>query len=111
MGFTSAKLCTQLKQAGDKWQCLQQGETRAKARQPVVLPSRKEGFLRFMSNSTARIAKYSGFPEARERKLKNSSCSVMKCAFHPLRFKTVIQYCIYAVSGMEGHCDASKSDF
>lgn len=98
----------QLKQPGDKWLHLKQVETRAKARQPVVLSSRKEGFLRFMSNFTARIAKHPGFPEDRERKLKNSSYSVMKCAFHPLRFKTVIQYCIYAVSGMEGHCDASK---
>ena len=108
MEFTSVKFCTQLKQAGDEWLCLKQVETRA---QPVVLPSMKEGLLRFMSNPTARIAKHSSSPEARERKLKNSSCSVMKCAFHPLRFKIVIQYCIYAVSGMEGHCDASKSDF
>jgi len=82
-----------------------------KGRQPVVPPSMKEGFLRFMSNPTARIAKHSSFPEARERKLRNSSCSVMKCTFHPLRFKIMIQYCIYAVSGVEGYCSASKSDF
>lgn len=111
MEFTSAKFCTQLKQAGDERLCLKRVETRVKARQPIVPPSMKEGFLRFMSNPTARIAKHSRFPEARERKLKNSSCSVMKCAFHPLRFKKVIQYCIYAVSGKEGHCSASKSVF
>lgn len=111
MEFTSAKFCTQLKQTGDEWLCLKQVETRTKARQPVVPPSKKEGFLRFISNPTARIAKHSSFPEAREGKLKNSNCSVMKCFFHLLRFKIVIQYCIYAVSGMEGQGSASKSDF
>lgn len=109
MEFTPAKFCTQLKQAGGE--CLKQVGTRAKARQPIAPPSMKEGFSRFMSNPTARIAKHSRFPEARERKLKNSSRSVMKRAFHPLRFKIVIQYCIYAVSGMEAYCGASKSEF
>lgn len=74
-------------------------------------PFNERRLLRFISNPTARIAKLSIFPKARERKLKNSSSSVMKCTFHPLRFKIVNQCCIYAVSGMEGHCGASKSDF
>lgn len=101
MEFTSDKFCTQLKLAGDEWLCLKQVETRAKAGQPIAALSMKEGFLRFICNPTARIAKYSSFPEARE----------MKCTFHPLRFKIVIQHCVYAVSGMEGHCSASESDF
>lgn len=108
---TSAKFCTELRQAKDEWLCLKQVETRTKARQAAVHPSMKEGFLRFMSIPTAKIAKHLSFPETRERKLKNSSCSVMKRTFHPLRFKIVIQYCLYAASGMEGHCGASKSDF
>lgn len=110
MEFTFAKLCTKLKQAGDEWLCLRQVQTRVRAKKPIVPPSMKEGFLRFISNPTARIPKLSIFPEAREKKLKNPSPSVMKCTFHPLRFKIVNQCCIYAVSGMEGHCGASKSD-